>query len=167
MELRFKNLITEINRFSSNLTEKYPSVNDDDLVFFESKYSIKLPNDFVKFLHFSNGFSLMGEEIYGIRNKALGDDMISVYNREHFLVVRPQPLHLVPFSQDGRGNFYCFDCSKISVDGDSCPIIFWTSNYEYTENVEPEITHPNFNEFVQECFIDWTLEDYDYSGEKK
>ena len=167
IELRVSNLLKEIKRFSSNLIETYPSVNQDEIVFFENKFRLKLPNDYVQFLSFSNGLSLMGDEIFGINNRLQGDDLTSVYHQEHFLVIKPQPLHFVPFSTDRRGNFYCFDCNKISVDGNACPIIFWTSNFDYNEKNEPEITHQNFTDFVQECIIDWTLEDYDYNGNKK
>lgn len=74
----------------------------------------------------------------------------------------PQPGYLSPFSPDGRGNFYCFDTR--AVGNDSCPIVFWVSNYEYQVDDVPETTNGSFVDWMSEVVLDWTLEDYNYDG---
>ena len=54
-----------------------------------------------------------------------------------------------------------------SNNGNSCKIVFWCSNYEYLETDEPEITYDNLSDFISECIIGWTLEDYNYDGSRK
>jgi hypothetical protein len=48
-----------------------------------------------------------------------------------------------------------------------CPIVFWVSNYIYTNEDQPEIVNESFIEFLKEVFIDWVLESFDYDGESK
>ena len=52
-------------------------------------------------------------------------------------------------------------------NGNSCKIVFWYSNYEYSETDEPEITHDNLSDFISECIIGWTLEEYNYDGSER
>ena len=93
--------------------------------------------------------------------------MESVYVREHFKVKVPQYDYLVPFSPDGQGNFYCFNTKNLTDNGDSCPIVFWVSNYIYSKDDQPEIVNNSFVDWVNEVVIGWTLEDYDYDGKLK
>lgn len=78
----------------------------------------------------------------------------------------PQFDYLILFARWG-GNFYCFDTSKRTNNGNSYKIVFWCSNYEYSETDEPEITHDNLSDFISECIIGWTLENYNYDGSRK
>ena len=39
--------------------------------------------------------------------------------------------------------------------------------YEYNGNDTPEETHECLSDFINECIINWTLEDYNYDGSKK
>lgn len=38
---------------------------------------------------------------------------------------------------------------------------------QITETDEPEITHDNLSDFISECIIGWTLENYNYDGSRK
>jgi SMI1-KNR4 cell-wall len=158
------NLISELLKFSDDILEIGNKIDDNRIENFEKQYSLILPNDFKQFIKNVNGFSLMGTEVYGF-DMTKSESIEAVYQFEHFEVREPQYSHLVPFSPDGRGNFYCLDTSKLS--NDSCLIVFWVSNYEYTEIDTPEISHKSFLDWVQEVVIDWTLENYDYDGSEK
>lgn len=109
----------------------------------------------------------MGTEVYGIHNRNKEESLESVYYREHSLVKVPQFDHIVPFSPDGQGNFYCFNTRDLTEKGDSCSVIFWVSNYIYGEVDQPEIVNSSFVDWVNEVAIGWTLEDYDYDGMMK
>jgi cell wall assembly regulator SMI1 len=75
------------------------------------------------------------------------------------------PHHFLPFSNDGRGNHYCLDLSRLT--GQSCPVVFWQWNYDYASLEEVEACNDNFVSWVKEVMIDWTLEMYNYDGSKK
>lgn len=160
-----ENLIKELLKFSDDILEFGSNINDSRIEEFEQYRKLTIPSDFKQFMKKVNGFSLMGTEVYGF-NKDKVNAIENIYHREHFEVRIPQFPHLVPFSPDGRGNFYCLDTLNQLENGDY-PIIFWVSNYEYTIDDAPEITHNNFLDWVQEVIVDWTLEDYNYDGSTK
>jgi hypothetical protein len=168
--MEIKNIINELKLFSNTIIETCSPIEDNDLINqFENKYKIVLPEDYkILITTFSNGFSLMGSEILGVLETLNAPSLEESYIFEHEKVAFPQWQYIVPFSPDGRGNFYCFDTSQIeSSEQKSCKIIFWTSNYLYNEFDLPETTHESFSSFVKECIIDWTLEEYDYAGNLK
>jgi hypothetical protein len=72
----------------------------------------------------------------------------------------------LPFSPDGRGNFYCFD-TRDCDNNNSCSVVFWTSNYEYNDDDQPEQTNLSFSDWIEEVMIEWTLESYNYDGSEK
>lgn len=158
-------LISVLRRFSEHVLGMGSSIDDDRIEEFEQYRQIVLPNDFKQFIKRVNGFELMGTEVYGFDNGEV-NAIENVYYFEHFEVIIPQYDYLVPFSPDGRGNFYCLDTAHRAENGD-CSVVFWVSNYEYSHENSPEITHHNFLEWVQEVVIDWTLEDYNYDGSEK
>jgi hypothetical protein len=161
-----ENLIKELLKFSDDILEVGSNILDDRIEEFEQNRNLYFPLDFKRFIKKINGFSLMGTEVYGF-DKKIVNAIENIYYREHFEVRIPQHSYLVPFSPDGRGNFYCLDTNRNSLDCVRCPIVFWTSNYEYSELDAPEVTHSCFLDWVQEIVIDWTLEDYNYDGSEK
>ena len=167
MILEINKIIDELKKFSKNLYTINPPTKDGLIEKFENEFHLSLPADYKYLLSQSNGFDLMGDEIYGITWNKYGEDLVSVYKREHFQVAVPQFTHLVPFCPDGRGNFYCFDTKVETNNGNSNRIVFWYSNYEYTLSDPPEITHECLSDFINECILGWTLEDYNYDGSKK
>ena len=158
--------IKELNKFSSQIVDLKPSVDLELIHRFEEEFQIKLPADYKYLLSKTNGFSLMGFEVLGI---TYTDDynLVNAYQFEHFEVIVPQYKHLIPFSPDGGGNFYCFDTSVKTQGGDSNRIVFWYSNYEYTESDPPEVTHESLADYVNNWIIRLTLEDYNYDGSEK
>ena len=164
---RIDEVLNELKKFSSDLLTLNPPVDQRSINYFEKKFNVELPDDYKYLLSKTNGLGLMGDEILGIFNLPLVEDLITVYQFEHFEVIYPQYNYLIPFSPDGGGNFYCFDTSKKTNGDHSTEIVFWTSNYEYTESDVPEITHNCLADFIQECIIECTLEDYNYDGNEK
>jgi hypothetical protein len=164
---KINEVILELRKFSSNILTLNPPVNPELITQFEKDYCVKLPNDYKYLLSRTNGFNLMGNDILGINYKSNNYDLVKVYRIEHFEVMYPQYKYLIPFCPDGGGSFYCFDLNKKTEDGDSCNIVFWYSNYEYTESDPPEITHSCLADFINECIIGWTLDVYNYDGSNK
>jgi hypothetical protein len=158
-------IFIELSKFSNDVIELGQSITDDRIEQFEGKYNLKIPKDFKKFQTRFNGANLMGTDIYGFNSEKVSS-IEQLYEREHFKVAFPQYDYLIPFSPDGGGNFYCLDISRLAEDG-ICPIIFWVSNYVYTEIDKPEIVNNSFTEWVKQVFIGWVLEDYNYDGTEK
>lgn len=156
-------LFGELYKFSSDiLTLNEPLKDKLKLNYFEDKHQIVLPKDFKEFLITHNGIDLMGITVYGFDGK---ENLENVYEFEHNQVVMPQYKYIVPFSNDGGGNFYCFD-TRVH-DKNSCPVIFWVSSYLYSSDNPPEIVNQSFIEWFNEVVIDWTLESYDYYGNER
>jgi cell wall assembly regulator SMI1 len=156
-------VVAELLKFSADVLAVFPPVEEKDLQQFEIEHGLELPLDYKTLLQVTDGFSLMGTEVYGIARQGKMS-LAQVYQIEHHEVAVAQYTHLVPFNNDGRGNFYCFDTTALTQDGFSCAIVFWVSNYQYSPDDQPEKTHDSFTNWMQECVIEWTLEDYDYSG---
>jgi len=160
---RINKIMNELRKFSQDIISFEPPLSDETLVKdFEQKNSILLPKDYKYLLSLHNGLDLMGTTVYGFSGK---ENLDCVYKFEHNEVIYPQFDYLVPFSPDGRGNFYCFD-TRIH-DNDSCPVIFWVSNYEYNKDDQPELTNQSFAEWIEQVLIEWTLEYYNYDGSEK
>lgn len=158
-------IINEVLKFSDNILELGKPILDNRIDLFEEMYNIKLPTDFCHFISQYNGICLMGTEVYGFDTENV-ESIESVYYYEHFEVMVPQWKHLVPFSPDGGGNFYCFDTNSLTDKGD-CPIVFWISNYPYTEMDCPEIVNCSFVDWFKQVMLEWTLESYDYDGNER
>lgn len=151
-----KEQLEEIVKILEKVPESYIELNrpasKEDIEAFEKKWNITLPSDYVELLMMHNGIGLMGAVLLGV---PLKDEtcfsLESAYEFEHFQVYNPMPLHLVPFSPDGGGNYYCFDILNNNI-------VFWDSEYDYS-NDEPEIVYNSLAEMIREVFIEWTLED--------
>lgn len=158
-------VINELKKFSDEILELGTLIHDNRIKEFELEYDLNLPEDFKLFISQINGFSLMGSEVYGF-DKTKANSIENIYYREHFKVRIPQYPYLVPFSPDGRGNFYCLDTHSNESEN-KLSIVFWVSNYEYSTEDPPEIVASNFINWIQKVVIDWTLEDYNYDGSEK
>lgn len=160
-------MIDELRKFSSDVAELSQPVSQSSVLAFENNIGVRLPDDYKYTISQINGFAIMGDEVHGIKGEGVPQSMETVYRREHLDVIYPQPPYLVPFSPDGGGNFYCFDTRYKTQDGRSCPVVFWTSNYQYTDEDLPEVTNESFVDYVNEVIIGWTLEKYNYDGTEK
>jgi hypothetical protein len=157
-------IFEELLKFSHDILELQSQITDDRIVEFEKKYDLLLPNDFKIFISKFNGLNLMGTEVYGFHDEH-AESIENVYAYEHFQVMVPQPKYLVPFSPDGRGNFYCLCADKQSHKFGA--VFFWVSNYLYSGNDNPEVVNQDFTEWIKQVVIDWTLDDYNYDGTER
>ena len=124
-------VVAELKKFTSRVLEWNAPVDPVLIGRFESRFGLKLPEDYKYLLGITNGFAVMGNEVLGMTDESYGTDLFNVYQFEHYEVIVPQYEYLIPFSADGFGNFYCFDTRVKTNGGDSNQIVFWYSNYEY------------------------------------
>jgi cell wall assembly regulator SMI1 len=157
-------VINEILKFSTRVLTVKDGVTEGEIRAFEEKYNLNLPNDYKTFLKRTNGLDLMGAIVYGINDESVYMSLDRAFKIEHYEVDNEMPIYLIPFSPDGGGNHYCFDSTR--CDGESCKVIFWQHNRSYTEENPPEMVNDSFAAWAKEVLVDWTLEDYDYNGNK-
>jgi cell wall assembly regulator SMI1 len=159
-------IINELLKFSKTLLEIKAPIKKEEFEKFEHKISYRLPLDFKHFLMQFNGFSLNGTDVLGISENLKGESLESVYNFEHNVAENKMPPYLLPFSNDGRGNYYCIDLSR-KYNKIQCPIVFWQWDFQYENINDIETCNLNFNDWVNEVMIEWTLEYYDYNGNER
>ena len=155
----------ELSQFTTDILSMGKPIIDDRLEVWEERIGYSFPFDFKFFLKRSNGFSLVGTEVFGIDNEYKASSLDAIYDFEHIEVLAKMPHHFLPFSNDGRGNHYCLDLSRLTDQG--CPVVFWQWNYDYTSLDEVETCNESFTSWVKEVMIDWTLETYNYDGSEK
>ena len=158
-------VIEQLFKFSKGVLTIAEAVTDIQIHAFEEKYNLILPDDYKVFLKRTNGIDLMGTQVYGIYDEPIHMSLGRAFNIEHFEVENEMPGYLIPFSPDGGGNHYCFDSTR--CNSESCKVVFWQHDLSYSEEDPPEIVNDSFAEWAQEVLVDWTLQDYDYNGDKK
>ena len=123
-------VVAELKKFTSRVSIWHDPVDLALIGRFESRFGLKLPEDYKYLLGITDGFAVMGDIVYGMTDKSYCDNLFSLYHREHYEVIVPQYEYLIPFSPDGFGNFYCFDTRVKTNGGDSNQIVFWYSNFQ-------------------------------------
>lgn len=147
--------------FDSNLIELFTLARSNIVHEFETFTKLDLPQDYIDFLHFTNGMSLMGDIIYGIypEDTKVPFNLMVHYHIEHTEVDNVMYPNLIPFSPDGFGNHYCFDTIANNI-------VFWQHDYNYFDD-KPDFVCDSFTDFLRDIIIGWTLEEYDYHGNPK
>ncbi|GAO44068.1 SMI1/KNR4 family protein [Flavihumibacter petaseus] len=157
-------ILNSLYLFSDKVMFLNPPAREHAINFFQEKYSLQLPDEYVEFIKYHNGFALMGDSLYGVGQEHGQKSMDRLYHVQHQEVLNPMFPNLVPFSPDGYGNHYCFDLNTLE-DG-SCKIVFWQHDVDYTHEA-PEVTNDSFYSWIQEVIIDWTFENYGFDGRKR
>jgi hypothetical protein len=70
-------------------------------------------------------------------------DVISITFRQRQVDGLPLPHYLIPIEDDGYGNYYCLDSSKMKDS--ECPVVFW--NHDLSLDQTPE--------WIAASYIDW------------
>ena len=148
--MSIENLITKIQTLKDEYVSYFKPLDEASIQLYENKLSFNLPEEYLKFLKFSNGIIISGDEMLGINNGQF--DLIRAYDIEHYEVRFPMPKYIIPFAPDGGGNYYCFDASNNNR------IIFWTSNYEYSDSDKPEIVNQDLCDWFNEVMLEWSID---------
>jgi hypothetical protein len=163
--IKISDFFEELHKFSAHLYQLHGAVDKNKIIAFEQRHKVVLPADYKFFLSKTNGIDFMGVTVYGIFDDTTFKSIGGSYVFEHYEAGNPMPLNLIPFSPDGAGNHYCFDSNNCT--NEVCKIIFWQHDLSYDSDNPPEIVNESFAEWMKEVVIDWTLEDYDYNGNRK
>ncbi len=155
-------IFEELSRFLQDFRFLGPPITDDRLEKFETNINYKLPHDFKQSLKSHNGVALFGTRVLGLdssyREMSLDKVYADIQQQSGFD-------SLLPFSPDGRGNYYCLDLQK--VESECCDVMFWQANFSYSDIAEIEICNNSFVEWCLEVLIEWNTELYNYDGTVK
>lgn len=136
------NIVNKFNLFPDDEIELYSPIEEKNILWFEDKFQLRIPQEYKEFLKYSNGLYLSGYVFLGIvqgTDRAYGLD--SIYDFEHYEAGNEMPKTLLPFSPDGFGNHYCLDIRNGNV-------VFWEHDLDYTKTF-PEIIASSFFVFLE------------------
>jgi cell wall assembly regulator SMI1 len=160
-----KDILDEIERYSSDLRLLYPGAREMDIRALERSMSMKLPEDFRQFLTNCNGFSILSDRLYGIHADMEAIDLLSVYKWERNESGNPIRRDLLPIMPDGEGNHYCLDLANGSTT--TAPVVFWQHDYDYEAHSDsPDVVAGDFVSFLQNI-LEQMHEDYGYDGQRR
>lgn len=161
-------VLNKLMKFSDKLRGTYNPVDSQWINRFEKEFSVKLPDDYKYLLSKTNGLILGMYEIAGLYGTNFVEvcDLYNMYKFEHFEVQVPQYEYLIPFSPD-NGNFYCFNTKVKTNNNASNQIIYWVSNYEYSDEDTPEIVYDCLADYIDDWIISHIEEWFNYDGSEK
>ncbi len=141
---RCKMAITRVSKLPKEYVETAAGL-PEDMLNQHPETVANLPYDYLFFLQWSNGFSIMGDEMLGFKENGGGIEQITY--REQNLTNNLIPKYFIPFLGNGRGDHYCFD-SRPSEFGQ---VIFW--QWDYSDPTTYEVVSDSFISFF-EGFLD-------------
>ena len=134
-----KNYLEEIEKIYLQELEgeiNYMPATEKDIQEVESLLKVEFPEGYREYqLKFGNA-DLWGSEIYSVlplNGKRL--NIFGITEMERKEAYPPMPRHLIPFSDNGGGDSYCFDME--TYKSGICNVVFW--DHEKDESQEPEI----------------------------
>jgi hypothetical protein len=111
----------------------------------EKELNVNLPESYKAFQLELGDIDWAMLEIYSVKTPQEGmTNIIGITQSERTECFPNMPNYLVPFSDNGGGDSYCFDTSKIT-DGE-CPVVFW--DHTSTPKQEPEVVAVDFLEWI-------------------
>jgi cell wall assembly regulator SMI1 len=121
--------------------------NPEQIAAVEKRLGLRFPKSYRHYLQNYGWCRFSHQELYG-----LGTDVPS-----HLELIRntlserqdmgpPLSPLLVPVMNDGAGNHYCLDTSKMKAD--ECPVVFW--DHELGEKQKPGFVAASFDEWLVE-----------------
>jgi len=152
MSARYKSIAKLFRDNASNNFSVEPATIEE-IEFAEKELKVQLPESYKMFqLEFGN-YDWGYFDIYSVVTPQ--DEMINIIDitRSEQNEAHPKmPLHLIPFSDNGGGDSYCFDTSN--YENKECSIVFW--DHESDENQLPENVAKDFLEWLEKE-IKWRL----------
>lgn len=154
MNIRFKQAI---NLFKETAYEgfSFNPATIEEINIAEKELNATLPESYKAFQLELGDIDWAMLEIYSVKTPPEGRiNIIGITQSERTQCFPNMPDSLIPFSDDGGGDSYCFDTSKIT-DGE-CNIVFW--DHASNSEQEPTIVAKDFVEWINKE-IEWRLEE--------
>lgn len=112
------------------------------------------PSSYASFLRVIGWANIMHNYLYGIgESTPTHVELVRTTKWERELAEPSIPHSLVPIMNDGSGNNYCLDTSKL-VNGE-CPVVFWDHEHEHGDKQTPEIVAPDFATWIVHEIDEW------------
>jgi cell wall assembly regulator SMI1 len=164
--MKLAEIIEELKKYDSSIYTFYEGAKLDSVTELEKKLGFKLPDDFKEFLLISNGASIRGGTIYGIREDKKSEDLYGNYIWEKDESENPIPDYLLPMCPDGMGNHECLDLKSITPDGETCNVIFWQHDWFYKPEDQPDTDAHSFAEYLEKLVKNLSKR-FNYDGSEK
>lgn len=108
----------------------------------ESNLGAQFPESYRHFLTRYGWARFAHQEIYGLGEAVPSHQELVANTLSERSLMRPYlPPTFVPVMNDGAGNHYCLDTSRL--EGGECPVIFW--DHEAPEDQDVETVAPSFD----------------------
>jgi cell wall assembly regulator SMI1 len=117
----------------------------------ERALDCRFPESYRRFqLDFGQTQDGLSAYIYGVRTEAANLNIAAI-NVDARLNLYPRlPPYLIAFSDDGGGDYYCFDIPHLS-EGE-CRVVFW--DHEQDEAQQPEVVAVSFAHWLEGLLAD-------------
>ena len=120
---------------------------DREIADAERTLGIQFPTSYKAFLSRFGWAEIYNDTLYGLgpdvpQEYALARNAFSErYEAQPFI-----PQHLVPIMNDGAGNNFCLDTSRL--DNGECPVVFWDHEHEDGADQLPNQISPSFDQWI-------------------
>ena len=126
---------------------------DREIADAERALGVRFPQSYKAFLSRFGHAQIYYDTLYG-----LGPDVPEGYGlvrstfSERYEAQPLIPQHLVPIMNDGAGNNYCLDTSKLH--GGECPVVFWDHEHEDGSEQTPNQVSSSFDRWLIDRIAD-------------
>lgn len=121
--------------------------SDQEIADAERAIGVRFPQSYKAFLLRFGWAEFYCDTLYGLgADVPLGFTLVRNALCERHEAHPHIPLHLIPIMNDGAGNNYCLDTSRLHDD--ECPVVFWDHEHEDGPDQSPEQVSPSFDRWL-------------------
>ena len=137
-----------INRITSLSDKKCGSgATDREIDDAERSVGVRFPKSYKAFLSRFGWARICGDPLFGVGTSVPSEYELTETTRCERHEAHPHiPHHLVPIMNDGAGNNFCLDTSRLQDD--ECPVVFWDHEHEDGPDQTPEDVSPSFDRWL-------------------
>lgn len=145
----------EIEKVLQKFDELYAPLSSSEVRDLNNHFGNRLPYELILLLSISNGIDFGSNTLFGYGEDWKASSIEKVYAFEQEYYNKGFILDLLPISPDGYGNHYAVRLEKSELGS----VYFLQHDLNYEDFSQIELSYTSIADFIQEVFIDWTLED--------
>ena len=126
---------------------------DRAIVDAEQTLGVRFPHSYKAFLSRFGWARVYCDPVFGLGPSVPPEyDLVETARCERYEAHPHIPDHLVPIMNDGAGNHYCLDTSRLH-DGE-CPVVFWDHEHQDGPDQSPDQVSPSFDRWLIDRIVD-------------
>lgn len=145
--------IDQYEQIAQRIRQRAPSdyvpdpATDAEIAVVEGELGYTLPDSYKRLQKEFGEYSGVAD-IYGVKpTPSPLQNIVGITMVERYECFPPVPDHLIPFSDNGGGDSYCFDTSRLR--NGECPVVFW--DHEGDQDQQPEPCAATFLDRLEEA----------------